>query len=133
MSVTGKTMVGLVLFVVGGTILLGVLGIHLGGLISLAIAGLIMIYGIKKIVTASSRGQKWFGAALLIFGILMLVGAVHLIFKVLIALVVVYFGYKLLKGDHERPAAEGGHHLKHADMDDDFDKEFERMMKDNHY
>lgn len=124
MSVTGKTMIGLVFVVVGATVMLNIFGIHLGGLVKLAVALCLVIYGIKKI----ANGQKWFGSAVLAFGLLLIVGIPGLIFQALFALMIVYFGFRLLTGGKREAVHEGG--VLRPRIDDDFDREWQRFMKD---
>jgi lia operon protein LiaI len=130
----GKSLLGLVLLVVGGAVLLEMLGINVGNLIGLLFAILLIVYGAKKLSNANSGGQKMWGASVLIFGILLLIGAAHLFFGIIFAAIVIYIGVRILKNDkgntyiHE-PLTP---HSKEtaASKQDDFDQEWEKFMKE---
>lgn len=130
----GKSLIGLVLLIVGAVVLLEMLGIHVGNLIGLLFAILLIVYGAKKLSNASSGGQKMWGASVLIFGILLLIGAAHLFFGVIFAAIIIYAGLRILKSDkrdtyiHEPLTARSKETA--ASNQDDFDQEWEKFMKE---
>lgn len=139
MRMTGKTLIGLILLVTGLFILLDAIGIHVGQLFGLIFAGIMILFGIHWINHARSSFKKGLGAALLILGLLSLVGAAHLFFGVLLAVVAMYFGFKMLKnhsstdGDSDRPvgsaALKGRLENAVTRIEDSFEQEWNRIMK----
>ena len=92
---SGKTLLGLVLLMTGGLLLLDLLGFSGGRIISLLIAGAIMAYGVRKIV--GSSGSRFWGAAVFLFGFLLLLGKLDLFFAGLLAGGLLYFGCSLIR------------------------------------
>ncbi|UOE95506.1 hypothetical protein [Alkalihalobacillus sp. LMS39] len=99
MNWTGKVVFGAILIVIGANLFLSTLGIHLGGVIGLLIAGLFILWGFSKRKHAKTNGSKIMGTIILIFGILLLIGKAHMIGGILIAAVIIYFGYSLVRED----------------------------------
>lgn len=96
---SGKVLLGLVLLLIGGLVLLDQVGIDIGDLIGFIIPGFIMLYGAKKIMGQS--GSRFWGVLLFLFGFLMLIGKLHLLFHALLAIGVIYLGYRLLRPGHQ--------------------------------
>jgi lia operon protein LiaI len=96
---SGKVLLGLVLLMVGGLILLDLIGIDMGDIIGVLIAAVIMVYGARKIMRSS--GSRFWGVLLFLFGFLMLIGKLDLFFTSLLAIGVIYLGYRLIRSkDH---------------------------------
>jgi lia operon protein LiaI len=94
---SGKIVLGLVLLVVGAALLLEQFGIDGGDLLGILIPGVIMVYGGRKITAAdSTRGKVW-GVFAFLFGLLMLLGKLELLFSCFLALMVLYIGVRLLR------------------------------------
>ncbi|HET7627526.1 MAG TPA: hypothetical protein VFK44_03960 [Bacillales bacterium] len=128
----GKTLAGIVLVAIGGMMLLGMLGIHVGGLFHFIIAGILIYFGIKKL----KEHHQVSGIILLVIGILFLAGAIPFLFGTLIAVVCIFFGWRLMKRNsfHGEPAhAYCSPRYTHEkandiDFDSDFDKEWNDIM-----
>ncbi|PWA12174.1 hypothetical protein DCC39_06995 [Pueribacillus theae] len=106
MKWTFKSFIGLALLALGGVIFLNVLGFQGGWFIRTLLAIFIVGYAFKKIKQAESSTQKGFGIAVLLFGILMFFGAVHIIFGLLFGLVFIYFGLKMMGKNSKRATKE---------------------------
>ncbi|AUM63689.1 hypothetical protein GOP56_19465 [Brevibacillus sp. 7WMA2] len=101
---SGKLFLGLTLIVVGVLVLLDKLGLGIDRLIPMFIAGLLMVYGCKKVLSAGSTGNKGWGIFVFLFGLLMLLNKLSLLFGCLLAIAIIYFGCKLMKGQrHTAP------------------------------
>jgi len=61
------------------------------------IPGVIMYYGAKKLLSASPAGSKGWGIFVFLFGLLMLAGKLDLLFHSLLAIGVMYLGYRMLR------------------------------------
>lgn len=92
---SGKILLGLVLLLIGGLVLLDQIGIDSGDVIGLLIPAVIMIYGARKIM--GSSGSRFWGILIFLFGFLMLIGKLHLLFTSLLAVGVIYLGYRLIR------------------------------------
>lgn len=92
---SGKILLGLVLLLIGGLVLLDQVGIDSGDVIGLLIPAVIMIYGARKIM--GSSGSRFWGILIFLFGFLMLIGKLHLLFTSLLAVGVIYLGYRLIR------------------------------------
>lgn len=127
---SGQNLFGLILLILGIVALLGVLGLSVGGLIPLVLGTLLVYYGWQK----WNQEHKFSGAILLGLGILFLIGSIPMAISILVAAVLLYFGYQLLTGNegssdsyrsrnkHKRSTNDKGLH-------DPFDEEWERVMK----
>lgn len=105
---SGKIFLGLTLIVVGVLVLLDKLGLGIDRLIPMFIAGLLMIYGCKKVLSAGSTGNKGWGIFVFLFGLLMLLNKLSLLFGCMLAIAIIYFGFKVMKSQrhssqHEAP------------------------------
>ncbi|WP_400164749.1 LiaF transmembrane domain-containing protein [Brevibacillus sp. TJ4] len=100
---SGKILLGLVLLMVGGLILLDLIGIDGGRIIGLLIAAVIMVYGIRKMMR--STGSRIWGVLIFLFGFLMLIGKLNLFFTSLLAIGVIYIGYKLIRSQDDSEQA----------------------------
>ncbi|USG64763.1 hypothetical protein NDK47_21965 [Brevibacillus ruminantium] len=96
---SGKVLLGLALLLTGGFVFLDLLGIHSGRFLGILIPGLIMLYGARKLMSGS--GSRFWGLLVFLFGLLMLIGKLHLLFNVIIAVGVIYLGYRLIRR-HDR-------------------------------
>ncbi|MFY0545149.1 LiaF transmembrane domain-containing protein [Brevibacillus sp. H7] len=92
---SGKVLLGLVLLLVGTLVILDQFGIDGGDLFGILIPAVIMVYGAKKVVSGS--GTKFWGVLVFLFGLLMLIGKLDLLFTNLLAIAIIYFGYRLIK------------------------------------
>lgn len=92
---SGKILLGLVLLLIGGLVLLDQLGIDGGDILGLLIPGVIMLYGARKVM--GSTGSRFWGVLIFLFGFLMLIGKLHLLFQSILAIGVIYLGYRLLR------------------------------------
>ncbi|MGG1664288.1 LiaF transmembrane domain-containing protein [Brevibacillus sp. NRS-1366] len=96
---SGKILLGLVLLLIGGLVLLDQLGIDSGDLIGVLIPVVIMLYGARKVM--GSSGSRFWGVLVFLFGLLMLFGKLHLLFHSILAIGVIYLGYRLLRPQPE--------------------------------
>ncbi|HZG80947.1 MAG TPA: hypothetical protein VEZ13_09305 [Brevibacillus sp.] len=94
---SGKILLGLVLLLVGGMVLLDLIGIDSGDLIGVLISGVLMFYGARKILGPS--GSRFWGILIFLFGFLMLIGKLNLLFTSLLAIGIIYLGYRLIRRD----------------------------------
>lgn len=94
---SGKVILGLILLTVGALLFLDLLGIDTGDLIGFLIPGAIMLFGAKRVVQGSSAGKKAWGAFLFLFGLLMLIGKLDLLFSCMLAIMAIYFGFRLIR------------------------------------
>lgn len=92
---SGKVLLGLVLLLIGGLVLLDQIGIDGGDLLGVLIPGLIMLYGARKVM--GSSGSRFSGVLIFLFGFLMLIGKLHLLFHAVVAIGVIYLGFRLLR------------------------------------
>lgn len=99
---SGKFLLGLVLLLIGGLVLLDQIGIDFGDVLGWVIPGLIMIYGARKVL--GHGGSRFWGVLIFTFGLLMLIGKLHLLFHGLLAIGLIYLGYSLLR--HKDPPKE---------------------------
>jgi len=97
---SGKILLGLILLLVGALVLLDKLGIDFGDMLRFLIPGAIMLYGAKKVISGS--GSKFWGGLIFLFGLLMLVGKLHLLMSSLLAIGIIYAGYRLLRHRPDR-------------------------------
>lgn len=129
---TGKQIGGLILLVIGGSVLLGMLGIHVGGLISLVLGVLLIVYGIKK---WKENSHFWAGIVL-ILGTLFIIGSIPIVMSLLIGGLLVYWGWRFIQsndGYHVGQKPTPSHSVAGSTMtkpiSDPFDEEWERLMK----
>ncbi len=94
---SGKVILGLILLTVGALLLLSLVGIDTGDIIRFLIPGTIMFYGGKTLIHGASTGKKGWGAFLFLFGLLMLIGKLELLFSCLLAMTAIFFGYRLIR------------------------------------
>ncbi|MED1876454.1 hypothetical protein NSQ24_05800 [Brevibacillus sp. FSL L8-0520] len=92
---SGKVLLGLALLLTGGFVLLDQLGIDGGDFLGVLIPGLIMLYGARKVI--GSSGSRFWGILIFLFGLLMLIGKLHLLFNVVLAIGVIYLGYRFIR------------------------------------
>ncbi|MFC7395416.1 LiaF transmembrane domain-containing protein [Scopulibacillus cellulosilyticus] len=132
MSLNFKSLVGIILLLIGAVAFLGMLGIHIGGLIPFALSVILIYYGGKKLKTSSTGGQKAIGVTALIIGILMFVGLLPLLVTLAISAVLIYFGWKLIK-DTKEPAptlsGETVNNYKNVKFESSFDTEWKDFLK----
>lgn len=92
---SGKFLLGLVLLLIGGLVLLDQLGIDSGDILGLLVPGVIMLYGARKVL--GHGGSRFWGVLIFLFGLLMLVGKLHLLFHSILAIGIIYLGYCLIR------------------------------------
>lgn len=92
MAFTGKVLLGGILLLAGCSMLLQLVGIHKGSLISVFVAGSLILAGIRN----PQKGRKILGGGILLFGLLFLLGAAHVLFQLLFAFLIIYLGVKWL-------------------------------------
>lgn len=137
MNWSGKSIVGIALLIFGGLVFLGMFGIHLGGIIAFLIALGLVYYGVKKLKTSATGGQKAIGIIALVIGIMMFVGSLPLLITLLFSAMLIYFGWKMIKkdrGDMEpEPAysSEAGHIREKVEVENNFDSEWKDFLKRN--
>ncbi|MET3292043.1 hypothetical protein EDM56_00910 [Brevibacillus fluminis] len=100
---SGKILLGLVLLIVGIMLVFDQLGIHFGTIMRVFIPGLLMVYGAKKIISTEPANSKGWGIFVFLFGLLMLIGKLNLLFSSLVAVAIIYAGFRLLKSHKHQP------------------------------
>ncbi len=98
---SGKILLGLSLLVVGVLFLVDQLGL-IRHLFHFLLPGLIMIYGAKKVISNESGGKKGFGLFVFLFGLLMMIGKLDLLFSSVLAIGIIYLGLRLLRRGTKR-------------------------------
>ncbi|MFD2369181.1 hypothetical protein ACFSO0_04190 [Brevibacillus sp. GCM10020057] len=91
---SGKFLLGLVLLLIGGLVLLDQFGIDSGDILRLLIPGVLMLYGARKIL---GHGSRFWGVIVFLLGFLLLSGKLHLLFHSIVAIGVIYLGYRLIR------------------------------------
>ncbi|WP_216829397.1 LiaF transmembrane domain-containing protein [Alkalihalobacterium elongatum] len=136
MNWTGKAILGIVLLFIGANLFLQTLGIQIGGLIGLAISILLIIYGYQKL--KSDEGSNLLGMAILIFGLLLAIGHLHIFVGVFIATMIIYFGYRLVTGEKSKSLVDQEQEVAATTSDatnkskDAFDDEWNKFLEKNH-
>lgn len=136
MNWTGKAIVGIILLFIGANLFLQTLGIQLGGLIGLAISVLLIIYGYRKM--KSDHGSNLLGMAILIFGLLLAIGHLHIFAGIFIAAMIIYFGYRLVTGEKTKRLVDQDQEVAASTSDatqkskDAFDDEWNKFLEKNH-
>lgn len=131
MSGSGKSLVGIILLLLGATVFFGMFGIHLGGIIAFVIAAALIWFGAKKL----KAGHPVMGVIALVIGLMMLAGSIPFLISVAIAVVCIYFGWKLIKREDDDPEpapAYGGttySHHEDVEVEDNFDAEWKEFLK----
>ena len=124
-----KTVFGMIFLLFGGLIFFNVLG--LGWLVRLVFSLVIIVYAINKLKQTETSKQKGFWIVILLFGMLLLFGGVHLLFGLLVGLSLIFVGFKIVKSDDRFNAP--GDPLKlygnTAMYEDAFDIEWNKRMK----
>ncbi|WP_139492302.1 LiaF transmembrane domain-containing protein [Brevibacillus dissolubilis] len=100
---SGKILLGFVLLITGSLLFLDMLGIDGGDIFGFLIPGLIMVYGAKKLMAGEGKGGRWWGIMVFLFGFLMMIGKLDLLFTSALSIVVIYFGFKLLRSRNRDP------------------------------
>lgn len=86
---------GILLILIGASVLLSMIGIHLGGLIGLVIGAWLMYWGYTKY---NEEGRWSFSSLfLLIIGTLIALGGLGGVFSMIVGIFLVYGGYRLMK------------------------------------
>lgn len=119
---SGKFLLGLVLLLIGGLVLLDQFGIDSGDIVGLLIPGVLMLYGARKIL--GYGGSRIWGVLVFLFGLLMLIGKLHLLFHSILAIGVIYLGYRLIRQKPtppERPSEWESQWAKRVLKEDDLD------------
>lgn len=101
---SGKILLGLVLLIVGIMLVFDQMGIHFGTIMRVFIPGLLMVYGARKIISTEPANSKGWGIFVFLFGLLMLIGKLNLLFSSLVAVAIIYAGFRLLKGNRHQPS-----------------------------
>ena len=134
MKLTMKTVVGIVLLIIGGNLFLNMLGIHLGNVIGLVIGVLLVFYGYQKWKGEDGNGSKLIGLITLLFGTLLLLGSTKMLGGIIVAAIIIYFGYRMLISSTNSNV--GVHMEKDMVQDnwtDSFDEEWQRIMKNKYF
>lgn len=133
MSWSGKTLAGIILLIIGGSMVMGMVGIHVGGLVGLLLGLVLCYYGIK----ALKSGNKAIGVIGLIFGLMILTGSLPFLISLVLALICIYFGWKMIKkeeaGPNPVPAFSDDTYQAHdyVKAEDSFEDEWKRFLKRN--
>lgn len=98
---SGKVFLGLSLLIVGVLLLVDQLGL-VRHLFHILIPGLIMIFGAKKVISDEAAGKKFFGVFIFVFGLLMLIGKMHLLFSSMLAIGIIFTGFRLIRRGSQR-------------------------------
>ncbi|HHY21122.1 MAG TPA: hypothetical protein GX525_04400 [Bacilli bacterium] len=98
-----KMLFGILLFFIGVNILLGLLGIRLGAIFGLIIAALCLYFGYNKF-NDREQPNKVGGSLLMGFGAIILLGKFHFLGGIIVACIVMYVGYQIIKGSQHRDA-----------------------------
>ncbi|WP_100371941.1 hypothetical protein [Bacillus sp. FJAT-45037] len=120
-----KTTGGILLVVIGGSVLLSMIGIHIGGLISLALGGWLMYvgYGIWE-----RKGVRFSSGALFSLGAIIFFGGIGGVVSLLISIFLIAAGYKLLaKNRNETNDLDDDDH--YTDRFSSIDEEFKRLVR----
>lgn len=128
---SGKILLGLVLLIVGFMLVLDQLGIHVGTIMRVFIPGLLMVYGAKRIISTGPVKSKGWGVFIFLFGLLMLIGKLNLLFSSLVAIAILYAGFRLLSHRHQPSEAVSmadRHWAQSILKEDELDR-FEREWK----
>lgn len=94
---SGKILIGVVLLIVGVLMILDLFGIDGDDIFRYLIPLAIMLYGGRKLVSSHSTGSKVWGVFVFLFGLLMLIGKMKLLFSSLLAIGIIVLGYRLLR------------------------------------
>ncbi|MEB1808004.1 MAG: hypothetical protein LPK26_12060 [Bacillaceae bacterium] len=136
MNWTGRAIVGIILLFIGANLFLQTLGIQIGGLIGLAISVLLIIYGYRKM--KSDHGSNLLGMAILIFGLLLAIGHLHIFAGIFIAAMIIYFGYRLVTGEKTKRVVDQDEEVAASTSEapqtskDAFDDEWNKFLEKNH-
>lgn len=144
MKKKGSYKAGIAVMAIGILMLLGFLGINIGWIIALLIATYFVYQGWKLFTKSESSVKKGFGIALIIIGLLMLTGMLHVLIGLAIAALLIYYGMKLINKNKEitlHPEVEAAmgesgcnqsfsHDFSYKDYD--FLDEWENEMNKNH-
>lgn len=98
-----KMIFGIVLLLIGANILLGLLGIRLGGIFGFVIAAACLYFGYNKL-NEHNEPNKVGGGLLIGLGVVILLGKFHFLGGILIAALILYVGYHLIKSGESRDA-----------------------------
>lgn len=128
---SGKVLLGLVLLLVGVLVLLDQFGIDGGDFLGILIPALIMLYGAKKVMSGS--GSRFWGILVFLFGLLMLIGKLDLLFHNLLAIGIIYLGYRLIRRrvnpEEAAPSALERHWAKQVLREDVLDQWERNVLK----
>ncbi|MGO4887328.1 LiaF transmembrane domain-containing protein [Anaerobacillus sp. MEB173] len=132
MNWSAKTVFGMILLLIGVSIVLQLIGISIGYLLRMIIPILLIIYGYKKWNLAETKFQKFFGMIVLLFGVLLLLGAAHLFIGLIVAGLIMYFGYSIMKGKQDDSVVKNDPiEVKgQRESKDLFDEEWDRFMNE---
>lgn len=126
---SAKMFGGVLLILIGASLLLSMIGIHLGGLIGLAIGAWLLYWGYSK--WQQKGGWSFLNIFLLTIGSLFMIGSLGGVISLLIGIALMYGGYKLLKSKQvfkddeivvERRSTKSTY--------DTIDEEFVKLMKE---
>lgn len=131
---SGKVLLGLVLLLAGALVMLDQFGIDGGDLLGMMIPAVIMVYGARKVMRGS--GSKMGGIVIFLFGLFMLIGKLELLFSNLLAIAVIYFGYRLIRR-RDIPAQPAPHVMeqqwaRHVLQEDALDRWERELAKKKH-
>ncbi|MCM3762636.1 hypothetical protein M3212_17875 [Alkalihalobacillus oceani] len=127
----GKMFGGILLMLIGASILFSMIGVHIGGIIGLAIGAWLLYWGYSK---WQEQGKWSFSSVLLlIVGALIALGGIGGVVSLAIGVILVYFGYRLLKPkDQAEETIEEEEDLAPVKTTYDvIDKEFEKLLNEH--
>ncbi|MFC7439815.1 hypothetical protein [Laceyella putida] len=105
-----KKFIGLLLLVIGVAVFIG----DFGALLALLVAGALMIYGVKRWKRAETKGKKAIAFTALGVAAILLLHWAPSMMGLLIGGVMLYLGWKLLKGDNTLAVEVGASNLPEA-------------------
>ncbi|OLP65199.1 hypothetical protein BACPU_17330 [Bacillus pumilus] len=128
MNITGKTIIGLILMLVGISIFFGG---SLGGLIPSIIGAWLIYVGVKKY----DKGSKTAGTIIAVIGVLFVVQSLPFLIGIAIAGALLYYGWKMINGESGKGTSRRSYTERETvpsmeePIQTSFDQEWEDFLK----
>lgn len=130
---SGKQICGILLCIIGGTVLLGLIGVQIGGLFSLMIGGVLVYYGLKK----WQEERRLVAGFLLIIGAIFLLSSIPIVLSIIVGGLLTYAGYRMVRSNASGSTDSGSYFAGKnknisrpgRSLGDPFDEEWEQLMK----